>query len=351
MSQWTNRKHGCLLVLFIGAFGLAATSLPASAAGNDTTGILGFSLKVSGGMGYALSGGGDLENVRLSDIGYFQDLARLAFYSTSTNWNRMSFLPDFSIEAIFNVTPSIGIGIGVGYIPVRSKGDYGFTYLENGTMSGGTYTYHDTGAFTQEFKMNVIPITLNIHYSEDLGIFNFFGYGGVGYYLGKMSHDFSTNLDLNYEDPNFRVQQTSQDVVHDAISPTRGPLGFPGALGFNGGLGLELKISPKWGLGLELFGRLLSFAMEGTSTDTYSSRTRQWTADKGWYSDVSTSNTSSVTGTLWYYENLDSTLNKFYGNMQILEVEPAGSTIRNLKEASINLNAVGVKISLFLHFD
>jgi hypothetical protein len=32
-------------------------------------------------------------------------------------------------------------------------------------------------------------------------------------------------------------------------------------------------------------------------------------------------------------------------------VEPAGSTIRNLRQASINLNAVGFKISLFLHFD
>jgi hypothetical protein len=350
MSQWTNRKRGYLLALLIGALALAA-SLPASAAEKDNKGIQGFSLKFSGGLGYALSGGGDLESARLREVGYFQDLGRLDFYSTSMNWKRMSFLSEFSIEAIFNVSPSVGLGIGVGYIPVRSKGNYGFSYLENGTASGETYTYHDTGAFVQEFKMDVIPITFNIHYKEDLGIFNFYGYGGVGYYIGKMSHDFSTNLDLNYEDPNFQWQQTSQDASHDDITPTRGPLGFRGALGFNGGLGLELKLGSKLGLGLELFGRLLSFAMEGTNTDTYSSRTRQWREDLGWYSDVPTSQSSSVTGTLWYYESLDSTLNKYYSDMQILDVEPAGSTIRNLRQASINLNAVGFKISLFLHFD
>jgi hypothetical protein len=344
------------LVLLIGVLALAAVSLPASAAENDSTGIQGFSLKFSGGLGYALSGGGDLERARLSEVGYFQDLGRLDFYSTSMNWKRMSFLPDFSVEAIFNVSPSVGIGIGLGYIPVRSKGNYGFTYLENGTESWGTYTYQDTGAFTQEYKMDVIPVTLNVHYTEALGIFNFYGYGGVGYYMGKMSHDFSSNLDLTYQDHSDiyyddQAEQTSQDAIHDDIKPTNGPLGFRGALGFNGGLGLELKLGSKLGLGLELFGRLLSFAMDGTSTDTYSSRTRQWREDIGWYSDVSTSQSSSVTGTLWYYESLDSTLNKYYSNVQILDVEPAGSTIRSLREASINLNAVGFKISLFLHFD
>ena len=64
-----------------------------------------FSLKLGGGLGFFLDGGGDLENMRLARTSYYQDLKQDPGYTEAwTNWKKLSQAPNYDVDLIFHLT-------------------------------------------------------------------------------------------------------------------------------------------------------------------------------------------------------------------------------------------------------
>jgi hypothetical protein len=308
-----------------------------------------FSIKLSGGAGYALNGGGDLEQARLGRINYYTDLGGEDSYTAILNWKKMSFIPSFGIDLIFYLNPNISIGLGSGYIMASSKGDYGYTYKYNGSEWWGSYTYDDKVTYTRDYKINAIPIVFNLYYSMPMGQMNFYAYAGAGLYIGKLTHDYGWDETFLYSD--------TSSYYLDEKSETTGTLKGTeevkkNALGFNGGFGLEYNLGSNIALGLEVFGRFVNFSSwDGSYSEKWTERERDWLEGSGWYYDQTTTGDDKGSGKLWYYESYDSDFGKQYGQMYVWEEKPSGSSVKVAKEAAINLNAFGIKLSFRIFFD
>lgn len=308
-----------------------------------------FSIKFSGGAGYALNGGGDLEQARLGRVNYYTDLGGEDYYTEILNWKKMSFIPSFGIDLIFYLNPNIDVGLGSGYIMARSKGDYGYTDKYNGSEWWGSYTYDDKVTYTRDYKINAIPIVFNLYYKMPMGQMNFYAYAGAGLYIGKLTHDYGWDETFLYSD--------TSSYYLDEKSETTGTLKGTeevkkNAFGFNGGFGLEYNLGSNIALGLEVFGRFVNFSSwDGSYSEEWTERERDWREGSGWYYDQTTTGDDSGSGKLWYYESYDSDFGKQYGQMYVWEQKPSGSSVRAAKEAAINLNAFGIKLSFRIFFD
>jgi opacity protein-like surface antigen len=305
------------------------------------------SLKLSGGAAFLLNGAGDLERLRAGRMRFIEDHRFENSYATTFNWDRLSLVPDFNVELIFNITPRFGIGIGSGIVKAASEGRYSLEdtiSYDNSVYVGSETT---TDSTTRDYGIRAIPVTLDIYYFNPLGDsrkFGFFVYGGVGYYFGKLTHDYQNTyvhrraiqwVDDEYE---FMLHQFADTIKEES---TRN------GVGFRAGLGLEMAVTPFLSLGLEAFGRYVNFSgWEGDHSEA-------WVESIEWANATDeleiTQGTSRESGTLWFYESRHN--DKDYADMWIREIKPEGEGISGVKRAAINLNALGLQLSLRFHFD
>lgn len=206
---------------------------------------MGISLKLSGGAALFFNGAGDLEKFRTSEMKWTDDLRIDSGYTTAFNWKKLSLIPDFNAKIILNITPNFGIGIGSGIINATSKGDYSYegshTWLDEWY---GTDIETYTSKLNQNYKIQAIPITLNLYYFIPIGDSrktNFYIYGGIGYYLGKLTHDLQidhTDVDKFTSDYfwNETLDYRSSDTIKEESKQNK--------VGFKGGLGLEMNMTP-----------------------------------------------------------------------------------------------------------
>ena len=309
---------------------------------------MGFSLKLSGGMDFFLDGGGDLENLRLARISYYQDLKQDVGYTKAwTNWKKLSQAPDYEVELLFHFNKSIAVGFGSGYLSAKSKGDYGYNWASEGTSWFGPYTIEDNISYRREYKITATPIKLSLYIFFPSGAFNFYAYAGGGYYYGKLTHTFAwddTYLVSTYSLLEEKDEITEQDNVTEEAKKN--------AWGFHGGLGLEVKLMSHAALGVEVFGRSVNFGnWQGSYKETFTQRERKWDQSEGWYYDETTREDLSEAGPMWYYEEYSMDLNKYYGQMFVWQTKPEGLDYQNVKEAKINLNAWGVAVTLRVFFN
>ena len=310
-----------------------------------------FSIKLSGGAGYALNGGGDLEQARLGSMNYYTDLGGADYYTAILNWKKMSFIPSFGIDLIFYLNPNIGIGLGSGYIMASSKGDYGYTYKYDGSEWWGSYTWDNKGSNVRDYKINAIPIVFNLYYKMPMGQMNFYAYAGVGYYIGKLTHDYTVDETLLYSDTSWYYLNEKSETTYTLKGTEEVK---KNALGFNGGFGLEYNLGSNIALGLEVFGRFVNFSSwDGSYSEEWTDRERSWLEGSGWYYDQTTTGDDKGSGKLWYYESYDSDFGKQYGQMYVWEKKPSESSVwvAKEKEAAINLNAFGIILSFRIFFD
>jgi len=316
------------------------------------SGKMSIGLKLSGGAAFLFDGAGDLEKYRTGKTNYYNYLRNDLGDTTTFNWKKLSLIPDFNAEIIFNITPNFGIGIGSGIINATSKGNYSSEGSSSGNLwyygyDVGDWTDTFTDKYTQNFKIQAIPITLNLYYFAPLGdSLNFYIYGGVGYYMGKLTRDFTNNYTYFYEDDSWYYWNEKEDYKYDLTAKEESK---QNKVGFKTGLGLEMNMGPSISLGLEVFGRFVNFNnWEGDYSDSWTSRDKWWHEYYGyWYYDHTSSGSSSEHGNLWIYDTGS------HGNkgMWILENKPDWSNISNVNKAAINLNAFGAQISLRFHFD
>jgi hypothetical protein len=186
-----------------------------------------FGFRLYGGLNY-LSGGDVNPGTEGWADYYTTDV--LHNYTPSGEFKPLHMGFDFGGDIVIQITPQIGVGLGSGYI-VASK-----------TFSiDHTHPVWDTVVLTSETKMSAIPLRLSFFYSLPLGsMIDIRFQAGAGYYLAKL------NYHLRVEDPFY-----FEDGLYDAKG---------GGIGFHGGLGLEINLSPMVSLFFDLTGRYASFA-------------------------------------------------------------------------------------------
>lgn len=191
--------------------------------------------KLCGGLSYA--DGGDLaKGIR----GEGQYLA--TDFNASGAFKVPTLGPSFGGEFIFYFGPRLGIGLGVGYFWHEKESAVSYTYDVLGVKQ------------TLKPKFSVIPITANLHcllspssrVSIDLS-------AGAGYYLAFLRWENRMDMEI----------MGFSGYFDYAFKSTRG------AIGFQGGVGLEVKIASKLAIVWTILGRYASLSeWKGNWTDT-----------------------------------------------------------------------------------
>jgi opacity protein-like surface antigen len=309
------------------------------------------SLKLSGGAGFLLNGGGDLERFRSGRAQFVSDYRQIPGYSSTFDWKRLSFLPDFNAEIILNIGSNFGIGIGIGIINATFKGNYSFQGSTTQNPWWGTSTETETDKSAQNYKIRAIPITLNLYFSEPLDYsqkFNLYSSVGVGYYFAKLTHDFKDDYSYHYEDNSWYYYNEKENYQFNSTAKETSK---QNRVGFKAGLGLEMNLTSLISVGFEVFGRFVNFSnWTGDYSDSWTTHDQLWEEQRGWYFDKTSSGSSSEHGNLFMYDVKDNKLAKNYPAIWIWRSTPEGIAISNVKKAAINLNTVGALISLRLRF-
>jgi hypothetical protein len=183
----------------------------------------GFSLKVTGGVA-ALTGGDYNLGVQGSN-----DLNMASYSNVSGGFGKLRRGLNLGVEAIVQLTPRFGVGLGVGYCRTR-QGDT-VTY----DWSAGGSTYHDSLTANPDFF--AIPVMLNLHYELPLGPIRLDLAVGAGAYLCWFNYD--AQFSSSQFDWSYQYTWKAAKV----------------AFGAQAGLGLELPLFRGLSLVLDIFGR------------------------------------------------------------------------------------------------
>jgi hypothetical protein len=255
-----------------------------------------FSFKLYGGLNYL--SGGDLNTGAQGFGETWYDIFDALALNPDGEFSPVHLGMDFGGEFIFQFTPNIGVGLGVGYISATKS---------------STIDYSPTAAGVELFwksSPSAIPITASFYYFLPAGgNLKFFFNAGLGYYFAKANfqHNWWFLVPFNWD------------------AKTSG-----GGLGFHGGLGMEYGFTPQFGLIAEIKGRYASFSnFEGSVV---------WTYPWGGSPDT-------FEGKLWA---LDMDLG--FGAkpwLWVLDTEPAGT---NQRQAKVDFSGFSFLIGLVVHF-
>jgi hypothetical protein len=328
----------CLAVLLV-----AVLAAPGAAA-------LKLSFKLSGGAALLLNGAGDLEKFRKGEEAYAADWAEGDAYSSTFSWSKLSLVPEFGGEVILHFTPKLGFGIGVGYVRASKTGSYTLNYQDSGSYWWGTDTVTETYTITDEFKGSAVPITFNFHFETPLSPkFNLVAYAGLGYYMGKLDSTSGETLNYDYSDSSWYYYNYQRTINATSTTTSNATCN---KLGFQGGVGLEMLLTPTISVGVELYGRMVNFnGFNGDANYSSTSHERRWLENIGWYYDQTDTYSDSEKGNLYYWDWKWSYNNKYYAQLGISQDQPSGSSVSNVRKAEINLNRFGALVTIRFHFD
>jgi len=261
-----------------------------------------FGLKLSGGLSYA--GGGDLAKGIKGETEYLG-----ADYSLTGEFRAPYLGMEIGGELIYYFGSKFGIGLGVGY-------------SRHAKESAVSYNIDLVGVQeTLKPKYSVVPITANLHYllalspnlSLDLT-------AGAGYYLATLDWDHRMDMEIMGYTGNFEY----------IFKSTKGTVGF------QAGLGLEMKITSKAALVWTVWGRYASISeLKGDWTDKAGGEL--WS-----YED------SGSGGYAWYYDLR-------YGGQTYARVvfdtdKPVGSNFSDVRYAKLSLTGIVTTVGLKFGF-
>jgi len=273
-----------------------------------------FGLKFTGGMNYQLFGDGDAilkaQKAASEDFinkysGYTIDNPLIPLFS--------HFGLDFEADAILYLSPQFGLSLGTGYI-------------QAGTIFGSddsiitSSVSRETGSY--DIKASATPIKVGIYYNfssifSPKGKSSSYLYAGIGFYSAKYSV---------LEKWNFVNGSQSDWSTYEEKSKAKG-------IGFHGGLGAESWLGPNFALIFEIFGRYANIG-----------------GFKGDWQSNSKGGMSSGSGTLYFFEWMDSRFGSWYPGTHVLSSSPSGPNVRNVREAKINFSGVGIRLGMKINF-
>jgi hypothetical protein len=201
------------------------------AGGGGSQGASKLSIKLYGGYSHILAA-----DVNEGSRFYFDLIEIYEAMGTGTVEGRYNPLHggyNFGADLIYQISPTIGIGVGAGYM--RNSADSLATYIDDpfevDILSGATIT--------------AIPIRLGLFFTFPLGgKLNLTADAGAAYYAG-LKLDGMEGLD--YPDGSWMERAVSGSQRSSAD------------IGFHGSLGVEYKLSPMMGFFVEVLGRYASF--------------------------------------------------------------------------------------------
>lgn len=357
-KNWAMGGISILALITIWLFGLTSSSLAFGESYSQTERRnqssrkkIEVRFKLSAGYGSLLNGAGDLDKSRKGIENSLSYIGEQEGYSTYFAWDKTSYLPNFSAEIIVMLTQNFGISLGSGFLRVPNKGKYSFSSSLSGSWSEDI-TYHDfeTVDVTRAYKITAVPLNLDLYLLFPLSKskkFNFFGHAGVGYYFGKLIHELKTIGSSQHKDfYNEHIEYKRKSNYSGTVTDTA----RCNSIGFQGGLGLEIKMSSFMSLGAEFFGRYVDFNnWKGDSLSTWQETNKYWSSYTGW-NQYSYDDRDSEYGHIWTYDLLDEKTHRSFTFMSLLEKRPEGNYIKNARKASINLNSYGFSFSIQFHF-
>jgi len=274
------------------------------------------SFKINTGLSYMIHG--DINSVfqdlndYYSDLNYYDEYYS---YTLSDEWGKLHLGPNFEIDAIYNLSTNLGVGIGLEYIRGTKKDKTSLTVTYSSYYYDWTYRYD----FDTDTKVSALPIKLNIYYTLPImhgikAVIN----GGLGYYSTKFKID--ERIDEFYDGRHGDWVMSKIDVSGRS-------------LGLQGGISFEYSLSKNLSLVFEGLGRYAKIkCLEGEQSYT------EFDGDYKLFS-----------GKLKFYKYHPTELpGKEYSRIGIDLPE---RYISDIRDASIDFSGlgfrVGIKISLF----
>jgi hypothetical protein len=214
---------------------LLAGPAPVQAAGGGVK----IDLRIHGGTIYLKAG--DVNTGSGGFYEFYRTIHELApKYAFEGDYDPLQFGVDVGFDFVFLLGPRFGIGVGAGYLRAAGEAAWTFTWDTSPT------------AFMDRPILSAMPIRLGLFYSLPLaGRLSLTANAGASFYAGLRFHD-----RYRYDQGAFFGEQT--------ISASRWSLSDN--LGFQGGLELDYRIGPHWGLFIEAQGRYADFKNFGRAT-------------------------------------------------------------------------------------
>jgi len=273
-------------------------------------GALKFGFKLTGGMNFQLLGDGNalLRGLKAQDDDYVAKYGYTLERSIIPQISHFGY--EFDADAILYLTPQLGLSLGTGY-------------TRGGTLlgSGNDILSHEAGGketYTNDIVASAVPIKVGVYYTFS-SIFNPQGksssylFGGIGLYSAKFSYSKKYTYQNYYANYSFDTKASN--------------------IGFYAGFGGENWINPNFAFIYEISGR---YAKIGGFTGT---------------NQINDNGTmSSGSGTVYYYEWLDSNVENWYPDTWIWENAPSGSTLRSVREANIDFSGVTFRFGIKVNF-
>jgi hypothetical protein len=279
----------CLIggILFIGIVGMSPAAIGAESR---------FAIRVSGGLGYfslaEMNSGlrGTMNAVWASFMGEL---------TADSIYNDLRMGADLAIDAVYYLTPKIGVGIGTEYVRGHKTSAYSWT----GPRAGSIFA---------EPLLTAMPIKAGVYFKLSLsGRLNFTADIGAGYYQAK--------LDNTYV---WQVQGVFPETTERFKVSTWSP-------GFHGGIGLEYSLGPRLAIFFEALGRLAKV--------------------KGLKGTVQFDQNPAEAATLYFYELLVDTT--WYPILDASSSDPTeGPDTRSVREATIDLSGGSALIGIVIRF-
>jgi hypothetical protein len=224
----------CLLAVCVAAFPALA-----NAAGGGAE----ISLRIHGGFSYLQA-----KDVNTGTGGYYDYytlLGEMMGYEIEGGFSPVHGGYDFGADLVIQINPTIGIGIGAGYLRSSKDSEMTLTYLE------------DTASMLGSVRLSAIPIRLGVFFDFPVNDkLSFTANAGAAVYT---SLKFMGSI-------RFEEDTSWQEIALDGSRTSFGDIGFQGGLGF------EYMVAPKIGFFVEALGRYARFknydSVTGTNRDS-----------------------------------------------------------------------------------
>ncbi|MBN1938167.1 MAG: hypothetical protein JW843_01175 [Candidatus Aminicenantes bacterium] len=337
---------------------------PRNGAGNIT---FGFSL--SGGMSNI--NGGDFNEYIVSQNNWYYDMNDYFGEDVfAVDWKEMKWMSQFGGELFARFGKHFGLGLGVEYIKKSNPGsiDASMSDSETDYSPSGYYIVYDnfmSQGVTISQTLSAVPITLSFYGFLPLGPrAEAYVKAGVGYYLGKLTSDWTITFNSEYSQvyywdsgtlypPHWFEFAEGTDVYLTETTCN--------TLGFHFGAGFNFNVSNNIALFGEAFYRMANFKdWQGTETWDWDYQ-EHW----GWSNSASPdpgdlpgsftdSASDDYSGKLWSFEDiwdyLDTGTYLSYGLYEAGDEPDENAWTKNVRPTEINLNGFTFKAGIKIFF-
>jgi hypothetical protein len=291
-----SRKNSSFGIIFLMVFVLCFSGM---ASGSETNGGGGFAIRLYGAFNYLK--GGDINEGMKGIIDYWKYEAEGAGYISQGEYKPLNYGIDLGGDLIFQFTPNIGIGFGTGYLQSTKE-----TVID---LTLGS----EKAEIRDKPSISAIPLKASLFFFFPLGsALNMTLNVGAAYYLAKV-------------DSTMRIGDPEGWLQYEMSADGKG-------LGYHGGIGFEIRLSPS-----------VSLILEGTG---------RYAKIRGFKGKAQTLDSDGVginaQGKLYFWIETDS--GKEYAAIYITEEKPTGSWVKEVREAVIDFSGGSILAGLLFRF-